>query len=152
MSPKASENLRKGLEMMLDGQYKDGQGRKVVDASFTDGLVKMIGFQPNGVSQIQDATSTTQNLVAQNRMVKQDFAADMAQAVYEKNFEAQKAVRDAVREWNRKNPHSPMTIDMAAVRRRVMAMRSDKATRVAKAAPKAIRADVKAQLSQGVAN
>ena len=138
--------------MMIDGQYKDAKGRKVVDATLTDGLVKMIGFQPNGIAQIQDATSTAQNLVAQNRMAKKDFAGDMAEAVYEKDLEAQQAVRDAVREWNRKNPHSPMTIDMAAVRRRVMAMRSDKATRVAKAAPKAIRADVKAQLKEAAAN
>ncbi|WP_213956356.1 PLxRFG domain-containing protein [Variovorax sp. dw_954] len=152
MAPKAAENLRKGLEMMIDGQYRDAKGRKVMDTSFSDGLVKAIGFQPADVAKVQEATSTAQNYVAQNRMAKQDFAADMAQAVYDKDSLAQQAVREQVREWNRKNPHSPMTIDMAAVRRRVMAMRADKATRIAKAAPKAIRAEVRSQLTEGATN
>ena len=73
----------------------------------------------------------------------------VALAVYEKDPEAQKAVRDAVLEWSRKNPHSPLKLDMAAVRRRVIAMRQDRATRLAKAAPTAIRGEVKRQLSEG---
>lgn len=149
MLPKAAENVRKGLEVMVEGQYKDAKGRKVMDATPTEGLVKMLGFQPAAVAQESERAFTTQTMVSQNRMVKQDFAADMAQAVYEKDAAAQQAVRDEVREWNRKNPHSPMTIDMAGVRRRVMAMRQDRATRLAHAAPKAIRADVKAQLQEG---
>ncbi len=148
MAPKAAENLRKGLEVMIEGQYKDARGRKVIDAGVLDGIVKAIGFQPNAVAKVQEATVATQGLVAQNRLAKQEFAADMAKAVYERDAEAQKAVRDAVREWNRKNPHSPMTIDMAGVRRRVMAMRQDKATRVAQAAPKAIRQEVQRQLME----
>ncbi|CAN7467799.1 PLxRFG domain-containing protein [Variovorax sp. LjRoot175] len=149
MAPKAAENLRKGLEVMLTGEYKDTKGRKVMDASPVDGLVKAIGFQPSDVAREAERTFTTQAMVAQNRLAKQDFAGDMAKAVYEKDFEQQKAVRDAVREWNRKNPHSPMTIDMAGVRRRVMAMRQDRASRVAQAAPKAIRREVKRQLQEG---
>ena len=149
MGPKASENLRKGIEMLLDGTYKDQRGRKVMDVTAADGIGKMLGFQPNDVSQVQDAAYTTQTFVAQNRLARSEFAADMAEAVNDKNYEAQKAVRQDVAEWNRKNPHSPMTIDMAAVRRRVMAMRQDRMTRLAKAAPKAIRAEVKAQLKEG---
>lgn len=148
MAPKAAENLRKGLEVMIEGQYKDSKGRKVIDAGVLDGLVKAVGFQPNDVAKVQEATVATQGLVAQNRMAKQEFAGDMAKAVYERDAEAQKAVRDAVREWNRKNPHSPLTIDMAGVRRRVMAMRQDKAHRVAAAAPKAIRQEVQRQLRE----
>lgn len=148
MAPKAAENLRKGLEVMIEGEYKDARGRKVIDAGVLDGLVKAIGFQPNDVAKVQEATVATQGLVAQNRMAKQDFAADMAKAVYERDAEAQKAVRDAVREWNRKNPHSPLNIDMAGVRRRVMAMRQSKTERVAQAAPKAIRQEVKRQLKE----
>ena len=148
MAPKAAENLRKGLEVMIEGQYKDSRGRKVIDAGVLDGIVKAIGFQPNDVAKVQEATVATQGLVAQNRLAKQEFAADMAKAVYERDAEAQKAVRDAVREWNRKNPDSPMTIDMAGVRRRLMAMRQDKAARVAQAAPKAIRHEVQRQLKE----
>lgn len=149
MAPKAAENLRKGIEVMLTGEYKDTKGRKVMDASPIDGLVKAIGFQPADVAREAERSFTTQAMVAQNRLAKQDLAADMAKAVYEKDAEQQKAVRDAVREWNRKNPHSPMTIDMAGVRRRVMAMRQDRASRVAQAAPKAIRQEVKRQLQEG---
>lgn len=149
MAPKAAENLRKGLEVMLTGQYNDAKGRKVMDASPLEGVVKAIGFQPADVAREAERAFTTQSFVAQNRMAKQDFQTDMADAVFKKDFEQQKAVRDAVREWNRKNPHSPVTLDMAGVRRRVLAMRQDRATRVARAAPKAIRQEVKAQLKEG---
>ncbi|MFM9424327.1 hypothetical protein RCH10_000755 [Variovorax sp. GrIS 2.14] len=149
MSPKASENLRKGVEMLLDGEYKDTKGRKVMNVSTADGIGKLIGFQPNDVAEESSRAYAVQNFRAQNTLAKSEFAADMAQAVNDKDFEAQKAVRHDVAEWNRKNPHSPMTIDMAAVRRRVMAMRQDRATRAAKAAPKAIRAEAKAQLKEG---
>ncbi|VTU38223.1 DNA repair protein RadC [Variovorax sp. PBS-H4] len=149
MAPKAAENLRKGIDMWLTGEYKDSKGRKVMDVNPIEAAVKAIGFQPADVAREGERTFTTQAMVAQNRLAKQDFSADMAKAVYEKDFEQQKAVRDAVREWNRKNPHSPMTIDMAGVRRRVMAMRQDRATRVANAAPKAVRQEVKRQLQEG---
>ncbi|WP_225784650.1 PLxRFG domain-containing protein [Xenophilus sp. Marseille-Q4582] len=148
MAPRAAENLRKGVEMMIDGEYKDTRGRKVVDTTLSEAITKMIGFQPTDVSKVQEATFQTQRMVSQNRLAKQEFADEMAKAVYDRDYAKQQKVRESVREWNRRNPHSPITIDMAAVRRRVVAMRADKATRVEQAAPKAIRAEVRKQLQE----
>ena len=148
VAPRAAENVRKGFEMMLDGQYKDSKGRKVVDTTLTEALVKMTGFQPTDVARVQEGTFTTQTMVAHNRLAKKDFSDDMAKAVYERDYEQQRKVRESMREWNRRNPHSPITIDMTAIRRRVMAMRADKASRVEQAAPKAIRAEVRKQLAE----
>ena len=148
-SPKATENLRKGIEMMQTGIYKDTKGRKVIDVDATDALVKMVGFQPTSVARVQEATFTQQNLIAQNRLTKGELADEMANAVYEKDLEKQQQVRERMQNWNRNNPTSPVTIDMAGVRRRVIAMRQDKATRLSNAAPKAIRSEVKKALAEG---
>jgi len=148
-APRAAENLRKGVEMMQTGIYKDMRGRKVIDVDATDALVKMIGFQPTAVARVQEATSTQQNLIAQNRMVKTELADEMANAVYEKDLDKQQKVRERMLNWNRTNPSSPVAIDMAGVRRRVIAMRQDKATRLSNAAPSAIRSEVKKALAEG---
>lgn len=148
-APRAAENLRKGMEMLQTGIYKDMRGRKVIDVDATDALVKMIGFQPTAVARVQEATSTQQNLIAQNRLMKTELADEMATAVYERDLDKQQQVRERMQDWNRNNPASPLTIDMAGVRRRVIAMRQDKATRLSNAAPKAIRAEVKKALAEG---
>lgn len=148
-APKAAENLRKGMEMLQTGIYKDSKGRKVIDVDATDALVKMIGFQPTDVARVQEATSTQQNLIAQNRLMKTELADAMANAVYEKDLDQQQKVRARMQDWNLKNPSSPLTIDMSGVRRRVIAMRQDKSTRLANAAPKAIRGEVKKALAEG---
>lgn len=51
--------------------------------------------------------------------------------------------------WNKTNPQSPVTIDMAGVRRRVIAMRQSKAERIEQSAPKAIRGEVRRALEEG---
>ncbi|WP_017757006.1 PLxRFG domain-containing protein [Pseudacidovorax intermedius] len=147
-APRAAENLRKGMEMAIDGQYRDSRGRKVIDTDFSEAVSKMIGFQPADVARVQEASAATQGMVEQNRIAKQNFADDMAKAVYERDYDRQQKVREAVREWNQRNPHSPISLDMAAVRRRVVAMRADKAKRIEQAAPKAIRAEVRKQLAE----
>ncbi|WP_304305829.1 PLxRFG domain-containing protein [Pseudacidovorax intermedius] len=147
-APRAAENLRKGMEMAIDGQYRDSRGRKVIDTDFSEAVSKMIGFQPADVARVQEASRATQGMVEQNRLAKQNFADDMAKAVYERDYDRQQKVRESVREWNQRNPHSPISLDMAAVRRRVVAMRADKAKRIEQAAPKAIRAEVRKQLSE----
>ena len=56
------------------------------------------------------------------------------------------AMREALQKWNRANPESPIRISFTQVRKRLAAMREDKATRLAKTAPKEIRAAVRREL------
>lgn len=148
VSPTAVRNLAKGVDMADSGIYKDSKGRKVIDVTLGEAVAKAVGFQPKSVAETQEATATEQNLIGQNRAMKERLTADMAQAVYDKDVEKQGDIRERMRNWNRRNPESPLTIDMLAVRRRVIKMRQTKAERVAAAAPKSIRANVRQSLAE----
>jgi hypothetical protein len=148
-SPTAARNVAKAFDMYQTGMYRDQKGRKVIDADGYDALVKAIGFQPSGVAQVQDASAAQQNLIGQNKLMRTELADSMANAVFERDLEKQQDVRNRMLAWNRANPQSPVTIDMAGVRRRVVAMRQSKSERVEKTAPKAIRGEVRAALQEG---
>ncbi|TYK73158.1 PLxRFG domain-containing protein [Comamonas sp. Z3] len=148
VSPTAVRNAAKGYDMADSGVYKDSKGRKVIDVTLGEAVAKAVGFQPKSVAETQEATATEQNLIGQNRAMKERLTADMAQAVYDKDGEKQGEIRERMRNWNRRNPESPLTIDMLAVRRRVIKMRQTKAERVAAAAPKSIRASVRQSLAE----
>lgn len=148
MAPTAVRNLAKGIDMADSGVYKDTKGRKVIDVTLAEAAAKAIGFQPKTVAEVQEATGTEQNLISQNRAMKERLSADLAQAMYDRDTEKQQEIRDRARAWNLRNPESPLTIDMQGVRRRVAKMRQTKAERVAAAAPKAIRANVRQALTE----
>lgn len=145
MAPTAVRNLEKAFDMAQTGMYRDQRGHKVIDVDGYDALVKAIGFQPTAVAKVQDAVATQQDIIAQNKMMETELADAMANAIFEKDADAQQGVRD----WNRNNPASPVTIDMVGVRRRLVAMRASKAKRVERSAPKAIRQDVRQALAEG---
>jgi acetylornithine/succinyldiaminopimelate/putrescine aminotransferase len=80
-------NLAKGVDMADSGIYKDSKGRKVIDVTLGEAVAKAVGFQPKSVAETQEATATEQNLIGQNRAMKERLTADMAQAVYDKDVE-----------------------------------------------------------------
>lgn len=148
VSPTAVRNLAKGVDMADSGIYKDSKGRKVIDVTLGEAVAKAVGFQPKSVAETQEATATEQNLIGQNRAMKERLTADMAQAVYDKDVERQAEIRERQQAWNRRNPESPLFIDRRSVRQRVIKMRQTKAERVAAAAPKSIRANVRQSLAE----
>lgn len=148
VSPTAVRNLAKGYDMADSGIYKDSKGRKVIDVTLGEAVAKAVGFQPKSVAETQEATATEQNLIGQNRAMKERLTADMAQAVYDKDVERQAEIRERQQAWNRRNPESPVFIDRRSVRQRVIKMRQTKAERVAAAAPKSIRANVRQSLAE----
>jgi hypothetical protein len=148
-APTAVRNVSKAFDMFQTGMYRDQRGRKVIDVDGYDALAKAIGFQPSGVAQVQEANAAQQDLIGQNKLMKTELADAMAQAVFERDPEKQQMVRERMLSWNKNNPQSPVTVDMAGVRRRVMAMRQSKAVRIEKSAPKAIRGEVRRALEEG---
>ncbi|WP_422097471.1 PLxRFG domain-containing protein [Variovorax sp.] len=148
-APTAVRNVSKAFDMFQTGMYRDQRGRKVIDVDGYDALAKAIGFQPSGVAQVQEANAAQQDLIGQNKLMKTELADAMAQAVFERDPEGQQKVRERMLSWNKNNPQSPVTVDMAGVRRRVMAMRQSKAERIEKSAPKAIRGEVRRALEEG---
>lgn len=148
VTPVAARNFWKAKDMWTTGMYRDDKGRKVIDTTAYEAVAKAIGFQPNDVARVQDATGQKQQMIALNKIRETEIADDWAQGVFEKDDGKIADARAALRDWNQKNPESPIRINPSQVMKRVRSMREDKATRIAKTAPKEIRASVRADLAE----
>ena len=147
MSPTATRNVIQAIDMANTGMYRDTTGKKVIDVDGYDVLAKSIGFQPNDVARVQSATRQVQNMIGQNKMRESEIADQWAQGLFEKDADKVLAARDALARWNEANPAAPIRIAFPQIIKRVKAMREDKVTRMAKTAPKEIRAAVRKELA-----
>lgn len=147
VSPRAVANAAKGVDMATTGVYTDTRGRKVIETDLGDAAAKFIGFQPQNVAQVQDATFTVQKMVSQNKMREAEIAEKWAQGIYEGNKAKIEEARQMVRDWNRKNPKTPIRIELPQILKRVRAMRMSKEDRIAKTAPSEIRGAVQRELA-----
>lgn len=149
VSPTAVRNMIQGGRMLATDQYTDTKGRKVIDTTPAEGITKMIGFQPADVARVQEATGTMQRMIALNKIRESEIADKWAKGLASGDAEQVKEARDELRKWNESNPESPIRINMPQLFRRVRALKEDKATRIARTAPKEIRQDVRRALEQG---
>ena len=132
--------------MYATGIYKDERGRKVLDVDAYDAAIKFIGFQPNDVARVQQASQTAQKLISQVKVAEAAIADRWAKALAEGDADGVKAAREELRDWNRKNPETPIRIAPGQINKRVKAMRQDKSTRLEKTAPREIRNTVREEL------
>jgi hypothetical protein len=135
------------MDMATTGMYRDEKGRKVLDVDAYDTVAKAIGFQPNDVARVQDATRTAQNLIGQVKLRETEIADKWAQGMFEQDQDKVAAARAELKAWNENNPDAPIRIQMPQIIKRVRAMRMSKADRMAATAPKEIRAGVKKELA-----
>lgn len=147
IAPTAARNLIQAYDMANTGMYRDQKGRKVIDVDGFDVLSKSIGFQPNDVARVQEATREVQGMVAQAKMRETEIADQWAQAAFEKDAAGVQDAKDTLARWNADNPTSQIKIGMPQIIKRLRAMNEDKATRIAKTAPKEIRQTVKRELA-----
>lgn len=146
ISPKAAQNLHKAFDMFNMGMYRDSKGAKVLDTDMTDAVMKGIGFQPNDVKKVQDASFEVQRMIGLNKLTESELSARWALGLFEKDSDKVQAARDDLAEWNRANPESPIRIKFGQVLQRVKKMNESKETRMIKTAPKEIRNAVRAEL------
>jgi hypothetical protein len=147
LSPKAIQNLAQAYDMANRGMYRDQKGNKVIDTDGYDALSKAMGFQPNDVKRIQDASQEVNRMVDLNKLTEADIANRWAQGVFEKDPAKIQAARDDLARWNTDNPESPIHINFKQIANRVHQMNMTKAERVTKTAPKEIRSAVRQELA-----
>lgn len=149
--PIAIGNALKAKQMAELGYYQDLKGRKVIDTTLAEAALKGIGFQPQSVKKVQDATGVQQGLVALNKIRETEIADLWARGRIERKPDLVEDARRQLQEWNQANPQSPITINTAQITKRVQQANMDKAQRIAATAPKEIRKDVKAALDSDLA-
>jgi hypothetical protein len=146
--PTAATNLIKAYDMATTGAYHDQRGYKVLDTSGYDAAAKAIGFQPNDVARIQEATGEAQRYKALHQLRTQEITAKWAEGLATKNASLVQEARDERDEWNRNNPDVHLTVSMPAVLKKVREMNKRKEQRIAETSTKGVRAKIKADLSE----
>ena len=77
-----------------------------------------------------------------------EIKAQWADALFRKDEAAVKRVRERLADWNRVNPDQPMVVKMPDVWKRVREMGKDRTQRIAEAAPKALREQMRSQAAE----
>lgn len=144
-TPVAIRNLVKAADMFQTGMYRDQKGRRVVDADAVDALWKGIGFQPVEAAKASASSRMANQTIMLLKETEADIADDMANARFEQSTEKLQAARDRLKEWNEKNPDTPISINSGQINKRVREMRLSKSERMIRSAPKDIRAEVRNQ-------
>lgn len=147
-APKAIGNLSKAWDMHTLGFYTDTRGRKVVDTDTSDVFAKAIGFQPNAVARVQEASRDANQMVQFAKMREAEIADKWAMGVFKGDAAATQSAKEELAAWNRKNPESPIEIKQSQIRRRVKEMRKSKAERLESTSPKEIREQVRKELKE----
>lgn len=148
LSPAAVRNVLKGVDMINSGQYSDARGYKVNDVTPMEGVMKIVGFQPNSTANIQDAKGQALNAISQNRMRSSEIQEHWAQGIAAHDPEMIAQAREWRDDWNSKNPETPIRVSMPAIAKRVRSMRQDAINRTQKTAPAALKAAVRSELSE----
>lgn len=148
LSPVAARNLAIAYDMATTGSYQDTRGRKVIDTTETEAAFKAIGFQPATVDRVQDATFREQRMISLNKIREGEIADKWARGVYQQDPELVQDARAEMAAWNENNPESPIRINLRQISQRVNNMKMDKTERIAKTAPKELRAALRERLEQ----
>lgn len=136
VAPVAIQNMAKALGMWETGEYRDTKGRKVMDMDAVDGAMKFLGFQPAEVARESSRIGETQRTIQLAKNVEGELAGKWAQAQADGDSEGVEAARKAIADWNEKNPSARIKVTRTQILQRVRALKSSRAERAVKAAPK----------------
>jgi hypothetical protein len=146
--PKALKDAYQAVEMFSTGEYRDTNGRRVINTTASDAFVKMVGFNPAAVASESRKIGEAMTDINLQRTREQAIAEKWAKGIADhKPGEITEAMRD-LRDWNRDNPELRIRIDMSQIRQRVKAMRQSREQRIVKGAPPEIRRNVREELRQ----
>lgn len=148
VSPKAVSNLVQGLRMGDKGYYQDAKGAKVIDTTPTEAAFKAIGFQPQSVALVGESNWINQSAKNLYSLKAQSIRAQWAKGIFEGDADAVNSAREAMREWNSKNPDQLISANMPSIIRKVREMRKTKSERILDTAPKAMRAQLQRDIAE----
>lgn len=144
--PKAGRDLWNAVDMGYRGYARDAAGRKTVETTGADAVIKGIGFNPTVVAEKTRATMPIQQDIQLVKKKETSIVNAWAQAVVDGDQNAAKAQADRLSEWNRDNPDNPIRITPDQIRSRAKLLQTDKGSRITKTAPKEIRGRVGLEL------
>lgn len=135
--PRAGQNIAQGTEMAKTGFGHDKQGRITTPVTMSEALIKLTGFNPQRVakeSEIKGQQMQDLNLL---RVKKTAIVNQWANGIINKNQEEVNKAKEALKEWNKRNPDLVIIIDANTIRQKVRAGMSTGSQRFLKSVPRA---------------
>lgn len=139
MAPVAVQNAAKGIKMAATGRAEDARGKPTIPVSLSEAGAKAIGFNPKSVADygaVKRASTQDDRLLD---VTRERFTSAIVDAIMSDNDIARREAVQEVADWNRQNPEARITINPAAIRRRVIDMRADGPSRVLKSLSPSLR-------------
>jgi hypothetical protein len=138
--PVAISNLYKGIEIARTGEIRNSAGKKVADAKPGDAVSKILGLNPNTAAEASRVQSVNFGALAVQKAKKQELMGAWVDAIVEKDGAGIAKARQAVADWNKKNPDMPILINPGSLSRAVQERRMTADQRQLKHAPREMRA------------
>lgn len=139
MAPVAVQNAVKGIAMANTGRATDMRGKPTIPVSPLESLAKGVGFNPKSVA---DYGTIKRDSTQDDRLIdvtRERFTAAIVDAILADDPDARREALQDVVDWNKRNPDARIAINPAAVRKRVMDMRSEGPARVIKSLSPSLR-------------
>ncbi|MBB3010618.1 PLxRFG domain-containing protein [Cupriavidus alkaliphilus] len=145
--PKAVGNAAAGLEMAMTDKAVDYKGRKVTDVGLADAVVKGLGFTPTKVAQDTRRRMPARQDIALVQKTQADILDLWSRGLAEGDKGMQDRAAAWLKDWNEKNPESPILISNKSLVSRVKQMATTSADRMLKGAPKGLRGRLAGELA-----
>jgi hypothetical protein len=110
-SPRFIESWRKGYEMLTTGEIEDRKGRRLFDATTSEGVAKFLDFQPRRMAELNRTRGMEFKDIAIQRYKTDEFRSDWVRAAQKEDFNEIENIEQDIEQWNEGNPLYPVLFD-----------------------------------------
>lgn len=146
LMPKAGRDFVSSISMGRKGYATDAAGRKTVETTGTDAVIKGIGFNPTVIANKTRAAMPLQQDIQLAKKKEASIVHAWAQAVVDGDQKAAQDQAKRLTEWNLDNPDTPIRISPSQIRDKAKVLSTDKGSRITKTAPKEMRGRIGLEL------
>jgi hypothetical protein len=143
LMPVAIQNVGKAVGMWVNGEARDTQDRRIMDADLTDGLMRFLGFNPQAIARESEKMQIKRRSEQLAKNVEGEIAGRWARAFADGDRDAVDEARRELADWNAANPEARIVITGSQILARVKKLRQDRAQRFITSAAPERRAQVR---------
>jgi len=146
LMPKAVRDFAKAIDMGRRGYARDMAGRKTVEVTPAEAVIKGVGFNPTVIADKSRASMPLQQDIQLAKKREASIVQSWAQAAVDNDPQEVKAQAKRLADWNRDNPDTPIRITPDQIHNKVKLLTTDKSSRITKTAPKEMRGRIGLEL------
>jgi hypothetical protein len=128
-TPVAIQNVGKAVGMWTTGEARDKLDRRVMEADFTDGLMRFLGFNPQAIARESEKLGMLRRSEQLAKNVEGEIASAWARALADKDQDGVREAKQRLADWNEANPEQRIKITGGQILMRVRKLRQDRAQR-----------------------